>query len=190
VTILSIDPSLSSTGWAVIIAGRVESCGLLNLTEDADLPERLIELARDVREIVGGQVEPYPDVVVVERPENKRRGGGSWANISPFDLTKYGAAFGAVVVAAREMMPKTALLLTPTPSEWVGRGIIPSSRGDGRKIQRVKYVESRCPEVRGMFTGAHGRGYRGGAGDMADAILIGFWAREAAPLAMARKATA
>jgi hypothetical protein len=184
-TILSLDPSLTSTGWAVITGGRVTDCGRICLA-DADLPERLVELARDVRSIVAGQVEPYPHVVVVERPESKRRGGGSWAGISPFALTVYGAAFGAVLVAAREMMPKSALLLTPTPSEWVGRGVIPSSRDDPRKLKRVRWVEARCPETLDWFTGKHGRGYREGAGDMADAILMALWAREAAPLAIAR----
>ena len=180
-TVIAFDPSLTATGYAVIVAGKVVEHGAITLDDGADLPERLIELARDVRGIVGGQVEPYPDAIVVERPESKHRGGGSWANISPFTLTKYGAAFGTVLTAAAEMMPKSAVLLTPTPSEWVGRGRIPSSANDPGKSRRVAFVEATVPEVRGAM------GPKTRAGDVADAILLGLWGRTAAPLAIARR---
>jgi hypothetical protein len=186
VTILSLDPSLTCTGYAVITAGKVMELGTIKLAaaSDDNLPDRLIELARDIRGLVGGMVEPYPDAVVIERPQTA--GGpnrGTFAKQSPMTIAAYGAAFGAVLISAREMMPKAAALLTPTPAEWVGRnGVIPSSANDPHKTRRVAWVQERCPEVRGQL------GPKTTAGNVADAILIGLWARGILPLHLAKRA--
>ena len=175
-TIFAIDPSLSCTGFALLRSGKVDHFGTLRLAEDADLPERLIEMFADLCGILDRfSRNSRIDAIVIERPEENRRGGGSWANISPFTLTVYGSSFGAAVIAAHAAAPE-AMLLTPCPSTWVGRARIPSSKGDPHKTRRVKAVEYLFPETRGRFD------CMTRAGNEADAILLARWGAENLPI--------
>lgn len=168
--ILSIDPSSTCCGYALLDDNRVcaiEESGTFKLKAH-DLCDRLDELIADLR----GFLQRNPDVVVIERPQvagGPNRGG--FAKQSTMSVASYGAAFGAVYgFVIGTPMPHFRKVMTPTPSQWVGRGVVPSSKGDPYKTKRVQLVE----QLYGLKPGTLGpKTY---AGNVADAILMGRWA--------------
>lgn len=166
--ILAIDPSLTCTGWALLrsVDDLVEF-GILRLRSD-DLPSRLIELATDIRSLVTAR--PDLQAIVIERPQTA--GGpnrGGFAKMGAMTIAAYGAAFGAAFTTVEAARQPSTIVLTPQPSDWVGRGRIPSSAGDTYKRRRVQYVEQLYPSARGNM------GAKTNAGNVADAILMGRW---------------
>ena len=169
--ILALDPSTSCTGYAVLTdAGAVvwEQTGTIR-PKGEDLPEKLLDLARDVAGLFKTFRMGDDSTIVIERPQTA--GGpnrGTYGKQSPMSIAAYGAAFGAVyTMVCRYADPMQ--ILTPTPMEWVGRGCIPSSQGDPHKEKRVRWVE----QIYGL---PHGHlGCKSKAGNVADAILLARW---------------
>lgn len=169
--ILALDPSSTCTGFATLDDGGglvLDQCGTIRPAE-ADLPGRLLEIANDVRGLVC-TLSPGSSVVI-ERPQTA--GGpnrGGFARMGVMSACSYGAAFGVALATVAEAIPSDRII-TPTPAEWVGRGLVPSSRGDPHKVRRVRWVESLyllAPDTLGPRTYA---------GNVADAILMARWAR-------------
>lgn len=173
--ILALDPSSTCTGFATFDDGGqllLDHCGTITPKGD-DLPAKLLELAQDVNRLVMEAARPL--TVAIERPQTA--GGpnrGGYAKQSPMSIASYGAAFGAVYTTVALSMP-TGRILTPTPMEWVGRDIIPSSKGDTHKEKRVRWVEHLYRLPPGSL------GCKTKAGNVADAILLGRFAAAVGP---------
>ena len=168
---LAFDPSLGCSGWALLSGAAladstIEDAGTITLQDDAPLADRLAVLASDASDLVR---QYQPDRIVVEFPEHRARGGGGFGARSVLSLPNYGAAVGALYIGVYLASPETEIL-TPCPSEWVGRKQIPSSRGDEHKEKRVSYVEWLYPVWAGRF------GPKTKAGNVADAVLLARWA--------------
>ena len=167
---LAFDPSLGCSGWALLSGAAladstIEDAGTITLQDDAPLADRLAVLASDASDLVR---QLKPDQIVVEFPESRARGGGGFGARSVLSLPNYGAAVGALYIGVYLAAPGLRIL-TPCPSEWVGRGRIPSSRGDEHKEKRVGYVEWLYPAWAGRF------GPKTKAGNVADAVLLARW---------------
>ena len=168
---LAFDPSLGCSGWALLSGAAladstIEDAGTITLQDDAPLADRLAVLASDASDLVR---QLKPDQIVVEFPESRARGGGGFGARSVLSLPNYGAAVGALYIGVYLAAPDTPIL-TPCPSEWVGRGRVPSSKGDAHKTGRVQYVEWLYPAWKGRF------GAKTKAGNVADAVLLARWA--------------
>lgn len=97
---------------------------------------------------------------------------GQFKNRSVAWLPTYGLAVGTILVAASRDASRPVPIewcLTPPASRW-WRGVAPSTKDDPHKERRVR----RCEELWKLAPGALGA--KTTAGNVADALLLGFWA--------------
>jgi len=171
VTILALDPSSTCAGWAILRDdGQPPIAGVIAFPDGMDIIERLDQIALDVRDLLPESRCPEIDAVVFERPEDSKRGKArqNFKARGHADMAHFGMAAGALYSEVKARLPGRRIY-TPTPSQWVGRGRVPSSKGDPHKERRVRWVEHlyRMPE------GALGPKTK--AGNVADAVLMARW---------------
>lgn len=159
--ILSIDPGMTNTGYAVLDGPDfVVEAGLLQPDALADPIDRLRSMVKDARELVRTH-----DImeVVVETPMDAMYG-----NFSPRSLVSlpwYGIAIGAFVFGITGVP-----VVTVSASTW-GRHYPRGAKGTKEyrdKAARVELVSTLYPKIK-MPTS------RSKAAGMVDAILIGRW---------------
>lgn len=179
-THLAFDPSSTITGWAVLREGPGPEGTILDMgiiRAKSDGLARQQQLAADVREVYADAVRwaggagGGPLTIVIERPEDHAVGAGrqNFGRRGFADLATYGRAVGCVEATILALHPLDRIL-SPCPSEWVGRGRgAPSSRGDEHKEKRVKYVEWMWKLEAGAL------GCKTNAGNVADAVLLAHW---------------
>jgi len=161
--ILSLDPSLTRTGWTVLgFEGGVLAAGVIR-------PDRRARSVDDRIESIVGQLghllmETSPEEIVIEVPSGhahrgRHRGGGA-------GLAIYGRAVQAVVQECRAYcLAHQRILRTATETEWI-RGLGGKLTKDARKA----IVATMVPDYRSA---------KDPGGDIADAIRIGqWWARQ------------
>lgn len=172
--ILSFDPSISCTGWAVIRDDGSDHGALIQAgtikPRDGDPKEKRIALIyREARDLLD---EIEPQVVVAELPSTHGHNRTSDAGRFQAGQPIYGAAVGAVIGAACCTVNEAKVLRITPPrllcygaDEWTRR--IPGTRNDPHKTQRVALAArlyGRSPEDLGAKTVA---------GNVADAVLLG-----------------
>jgi hypothetical protein len=167
--ILSFDPSMSATGWALLVDdgtpdGRLEGAGRITDSGGCVL-ERAWKLYSEVAALIGEQLQPLSATsrIIVEVPFNKARGGPK-SRRSAMTLPTYGMAVGAVACAAKA----SGWEVTSVPAADWSRGL-PGVMKDPYKTRRVMYAASiygRKPREFGAKTTA---------GDVADAVLLARW---------------
>ena len=159
-TILSLDPSSTKTGWALLDRSEQLLQGGL-LTPDKQQCEPQFRIARMCSDLAQLLSEIEPEVILIEITSGKvgKRHGGSGAG-----LGIYGLAVGAVWQAAEawvrllpsERQSETEIVLI-RENDWT-RGV--------PKADRIAGIESRFPE----YSSDQDSG-----GDLADAIGLGQW---------------
>ena len=125
VFVLGIDPGLTRCGYGAVRrdggALRAEAAGVLRTPADAPLPERLVELQANVRQLLA---ELRPDVVAVERlffQSNVRT------------AMSVGQASGVVLAEAAASGAEVAMY---TPNE-VKLSVTGSGSADKQQVQRM-----------------------------------------------------
>jgi Holliday junction resolvasome RuvABC endonuclease subunit len=149
VTILSLDPSSTLTGYALMSGDSIVSAGLLKPHKrSAPARERVRHMAADLRVLIG---ELKPDRIVIEvssgHVSKRHRGSGA-------GLAVYGYAVGFLSSVAHEGGREVAEV---EENEWT-RGV--------PKPRRVQTIAALYPSYRMD---------RDKGGDMADAIGLGRW---------------
>lgn len=164
--ILALDPSLTCTGWAVLTDdasryGRLEHAGRIDGDSGVNLVVRVHSLVAEVGALV---LEYKPDTVYVETPANKGVPWGGFANRNPMHIPIYGMGVAAALIGAgRKAIGVPADL-------WTTCGLIPATRKDPHKVRRVREAAAMYGRKMEDF------GPVSVAGNVADAVLLGFWA--------------
>jgi Holliday junction resolvasome RuvABC endonuclease subunit len=160
-TILSFDPAIGDTGYALLGTsqqspdGDLHDWGLIEGGEGT-VEERLAMLYTAACELIE---KHQPSIVAVEFPFAKAMPGGR-ARRSVMHLPTYGMAVGVVFAAARASGRTTVVVAN---DEW-GRRF--PTRGDDKKRLRVLAVS-------GLYNIAPERmGCESKAGNVADAVLL------------------
>jgi hypothetical protein len=158
-TILSLDPSSTRTGYAIhgwdaTTAGEtlVEAGYLKPRAADSPL-KRIRAMAADFRDMLA---EVNPEVVVIEWTSgkvNRRRHKGGGAGLSI-----YGGAAGYMISEADRAMPAEAVF-TPLENDWTN-GV--------EKLTRQDFIAALYPAYAAHMAKDDG-------GDVADAIGLGRW---------------
>jgi hypothetical protein len=168
--LLTIDPSMTCTGYAVLEGrpgeqGTIVQCGCVT-TDGSTHGTRVNHLAAQLRAL---RQEARPDLVVVETPFARARGGPK-AQRSAMTLPTYGMAVGAALLVAHE-----GRRVVETPSdEWsvgltkgkrrTGAGVLVADDHKGARVAAVQYFYG----VDLLETWPASK-----AGNVADAILMG-----------------
>lgn len=173
--ILAIDPGLTMTAGALIIAGPKEELRgrfyqSWTIKPKGDtLPMRLFNLLREVESVIA---RAEPTILVIEMPADRAMGGPgrSFNRRSIMSLPNYGAAVGVCVAASAAWgeSEQASAQLFPSSSDWTG-GDVPSSKDDEYKEKRVAYVQRLWNLPDGEL------GPKTTAGNVADAALIARW---------------
>jgi len=164
--ILALDPSLTTTGYAVLSSPeRIAGMGIIRI-KSAPMLARVNELSSGIAELVRDHT---PEWIVVEIPQKGGANRGGYSGRAAMSGPVYGIAVGVAIMQALRHLPP-AQVLTPMPMEWVGRGSIPSSKGDPKKVKRSRYVEYAYRLEPGSL------GAASTAGNVADAVLLARWA--------------
>ena len=128
VRILGIDPGTLHCGYAVIETGgatvvrpRYVECGVIEMSAQLSLPQRLLVLARDLREVIG---ELEPDEVSLEAAFHGKNAQSA---------LRLGHARGAIMLVAAE----AKLPLAEYPPATVKRTVAGHGRADKTEIQRI-----------------------------------------------------
>lgn len=127
VRILGIDPGTLHCGYAVIetastvVKPRYVECGVIELSARLSLSERLLILARDLREVIG---ELGPDEVSLEATFHGKNAQSA---------LRLGHARGAIMLVAAE----ASLPLAEYPPATVKRTVAGHGRADKSEIQRI-----------------------------------------------------
>lgn len=148
-TILSLDPSSTLTGYALMSGDSIVSAGLLKPHKrSAPARERVRHMAADLRVLIG---ELKPDRIVIEvssgHVSKRHRGSGA-------GLAVYGYAVGYMAAIAHAAGLEVAEV---EENEWT-RGV--------PKPRRIATIAALYPSYRAD---------RDRGGDMADAIGLGSW---------------
>lgn len=149
--ILSLDPSSSITGYAVIDGSKVVDAGTLRPNKTRDDSNQRIRVM--VAEVAGLVKEHKPDWIVIEDTSGKaqKRHGGGGAGLSI-----YGKAIGWFACECEKLMPgKVKMILE---NEW--------TRGVSKKTR-----QSRVASLVKGYDAANDKG-----ADTADAIGLGLYA--------------
>lgn len=170
-TYLGIDPSSTCAGWAVLRDdgspdGAIVEKGTIRLSTTG--LERWVELAGNVREVM--DIAGSLALVIVERPEDSKIGKArqNFGKRGHGDMATFGTGVGIILAEVLRRWPAERVR-TPSPMEWVGRGRIPSSRNDAKKVKRVRWAE----KVWGLNEGDLGSATT--AGNVADALYLSRW---------------
>lgn len=167
--ILSIDPSMTNTGYAVIEGepgtdGQLLAAGCMASPKAKTSFARAASLACDVRRTC---FEHMPDVVIVETPFEKTRGGAGHSKRSVMTLPWYGVAVGAAICGAMRYLSGTAAKVGGVANDtWAKR--YPVGK-DPYKTARVRLAADVYGREPGEF------GCKSRAGDVADAVLMARW---------------
>mgnify|MGYP000523497422 CR=1 len=182
--LLSLDPSMTCTGWAVLegepgTSGRILEAGTIK-TDGSTYGVKLSGLAAQMR---AKRAEVLPHVIVVETPFATPRGGPKGRR-SDMTLPAYGMAVAAALLVAHEewaaKYPEDwhPVAVIETPSDEWSRGLSKGKRlnragvmvpddNKGARVEAVRYFYG--IDIRDSAT-------KGDAGNVADAILMGRWA--------------
>lgn len=183
--ILAFDPSIKCTGYALVCTESLPNHGngcLLEagtITPEGEGPLRCFDLWDRVREEIYRAV---PNVVVVETPMATKQRFAPQER-SSLHLPTYGMAVGVVLLAARHSRRSGPdgdswyELMHPAADEWT-KGM-PGSKNDKNKTRRVAYAASLYGREVTDF------GPVTTAGNVADAVLLAFWAMGRADEVMA-----
>jgi hypothetical protein len=158
-TLLAVDPSLRSTGWAWFVGGALARVGrnTRKATDDA-IARRAANMAEAVLLNFSGVVI---DRLVVEWPQVYR---AARSKGDPNDLLGLAAIAGILVSGVEGRAD------TPTPREWSG-GVPKATRGDPLKSARGVRVWSRLRESERAVLESTKINH-----DVVDAVGIGLWA--------------
>jgi hypothetical protein len=174
-TIVAFDPSLSCTGYAVLMADgeRLEDAGIIRADdEQADQYTRaksITEQALDVLEKYAKGAGGACPIAAVAIEAPRTNGAGMRGKRSTAHLPGYGMVVGTLTYGVDLLRSGYGFeLMRPSATEWT-RGF-PPTNGDQHKERRVALV---CH----MFNlEADALGPKTIAGNVADAVLLGRWA--------------
>lgn len=169
--ILSFDPGLTTTGFAILSSDGKELLdhGVINPDCDGDAYSRAASIA-SLAVLEVRSIRDKLTTVVVESPQTYTKGKGNKRSLAT--LPNYGIAVGVITYAIdMEIKGTEIVLLRPSASSWT-RGFA-RTKGDEHKTGRVLEVEDRFKLERGSL------GPKTVAGNVADAVLLGCWAAEA-----------
>lgn len=151
--LLSIDPSLTCTGWALFDDEGVVDLGRISTSPKEQLLDRLQCLADGLQapltEVAGGHV-------VIEVPSGKV--GKKLHGRNAAGLSVYGVAVGYVICTSKQLGHEPDLI---TEQQWTG---------SQPKRVRTAIVTGTCPAYATWVKKDRG-------GDIADAIGLGEWWR-------------
>ncbi len=152
VRMLAVDPSLTCTGWARFLDGRLDACGIIRTYRDDTLAGRLYSIDRAFRGV------PMPDKLVIEWPQVYTRAKSKG---DPNDMLPVAAVAGIVIASL-----SADVVLTPRPAEWKGQ--VPKDVHNARVMRRL------TPEERNRVDAAQLP--KSLANNAIDAIGLGLWA--------------
>ena len=153
-TILSIDPSITCTGWAISDGAKVLSVGKIRTNPAFTLPERVWQIMNEFSMMETREILKVKSIII-EIPSghvNHSRNKGSGAGLSI-----YGFAVGAIWQWLRYGYGEQVHCVPE--SEWIG----PRNR---LKERRKQLAAMYYPEYRKL---------KDAGGDIADAICLGQW---------------
>lgn len=166
--ILAFDPSISSTGYAIlrasgrdgtfVAAGRIWARG-----KGLDIVTRIDQILTDAQAVVDevAVMNATHASIVIETPQTETHGKTRSASTLP----TYGMAVGALVWGL--VYPISWGRVTVSATEWT-KGA-PATGNDKYKVARVRFVEQLYRLKPGSL------GAKTTAGDVADAVLIARW---------------
>lgn len=177
--LLSLDPSMSCTGWAVLEGepgtdGAVIEAGVIKPDGDERMGIRraLYTEARQLMMRACG----VGSCIAVETPAERRTAWGGFRNRGAMDGPQYGAAVGVVLGAAWSVQdsPAVVSVIGVPVDTWAAgipkgkrvnrAGVLVPDDNKGQRVAMVKYVY-------GLDIG----GSKADAGGVADAILMARW---------------
>lgn len=161
--LLSIDPSLTSTGWAVFCDGLLVDCGNIRTKTSLGLGVRILQISHDLR-------LRECDDLVIEVPQIYDR---TKSKGDPNKLTPLWAIAGAVL--QKYGMAHASLI---RPATWKGQ--VPKKVMFGRIIKRLTPYELAYYNTLAFKRARHPGtldvpGEKSGAGDALDAIGLGLY---------------
>lgn len=167
--LLSIDPSFTSTGWALFIDNRLEGCGYVATSPKLTKPERIQHIVFKIRQELDAGYGSHLDALIIETPKIYPR---SRSKGDPNKIAPLFAIVGALI--ASFSFDDCRLIY---PSGWKGKtdkvvmfGRILANLGDvEKKIFKKEVFTSRSRSSIDKI-GATSR-----AGDALDAIGLGLW---------------
>lgn len=176
-SVLALDPSLASTGWAFFIGGprppdagaalrRFDRCGMIQTDSDDSLQERLAEIHEAIRHLIH---ENGPEIVAIEMPATFYSYGRHGGRAAQAHVVEYFMAVGAILASARLHTGPGDVLQVKAPS---GRF--------SKKEYRHEYLEAKAGQV-GMDWPVGPRG--GKLPDVYDAIWVGVQVLRTPPMA-------
>lgn len=172
--ILSLDPAMGVTGWALLTDdaspdGKPEDFGLIRNAEGGDILERVRQFRDELLTLMEKSV---PDLIVVETPFARARGGQK-VKRSALSLPTYGIAVGTALCAAvghqstRHLHGPRPVKVISVPVDTWSIGI---RSGGEYKENRVQFATWLYKLREGIF------GAKTTAGNVADALLMARWA--------------
>lgn len=170
-TTLTIDPSLSCTGYAVFSAAALDSAGIIRVPDTGKGRTQWARVAAALDDLTGILQSLPADgsvTVVVETPQTVTRGKRGQRSAS--SLPGYGMIVGAMLAHVRAYIAAKApgwSLVEVSATVWT-KGY-PSTNNDPHKTRRVRAAEYLYPSAAGKL------GAETTAGNVADAILMGDW---------------
>ena len=157
-TLLSLDTSSTSTGWAVFINGEYARSGCIDLKQIKDINVRLPEMIRRIYSLINDE---FPDIIVTEEmvvPRNAQA-----ARILTMIL---GAVYGYCISYRMEYEVDGKMLYSSLrPAEW--RKLIDSGKKPRDREGLKNWSKQKVAEL-GINLGDASN-----SDDVSDAILIG-----------------
>lgn len=163
-TLISLDPSITCTGYAVFGLNGLQECGRIKTTTDfqrnkvkhkVPAHERIEELIGDLGEVFDRFPASAEVVIEITSGKTSSRHGGGGAG-----LATYGMAVGQIVRYAIERFGENRVHQV-YENDW--------TRGKGGKDKRVAHCRYSYPMYAKRFADIDS------GGDIADAILLGEW---------------
>ena len=166
--VIGLDPSIVSTGYAVLRRGDLIDAGDIRVGNDGTLAQRLERLYTEVYCKIN---ESLGAIVVVEFPAARKGGLYTYGSQSAILAATYGAAAATVYWAARGLTVDRRVL-TAAADAWPGELVPrpPGTKGDKNKERRVEWVQ--------LEYGITIPTSKARVANVADAILLARWGED------------
>jgi len=151
-TIISLDPSIVTTGYAIFKGRSLESHGTIRIKRDGEVPERLYRLVCALRDVLDGVKGGVTQAVIENMPTITygRSAGNRGKTLNMSALLKLSMATGALTVA---LMTRGIPVKPIGVMEWKGR-----QKGKGVTQEQARLIY-------GVLVNDH----------VADAVMIGHY---------------
>jgi len=133
-TLISLDPSIATTGYAIFRGRSLESHGTLRIKRDGEVPERLFRLTEALRDVLDGVNGGVTQAVIEDMPTITygRSAGNRGKTLNMSALLKLSMATGALSVA---LLTRGIPVKGIGVMQWKGR-----QRGKGRTQEQVRLI--------------------------------------------------